>query len=66
MTLSPDDIAEAGIVLGGTTIELRCNRGYSLNVLSTHTCGDSGTWTFTAEPTCAGKYSEIVESKYLA
>ena len=56
MTFSSEDIAEMGIVLAGTTVEFRCNWRYRLNGLPTHSCDNSGTWTYTAEPTCTGKY----------
>ena len=55
MTFSSEYIAETGIVLAGTTVEFRCNWGYRLNGLPTHRCDNSGTWTYTAEPTCTGK-----------
>ena len=56
MIFSPEDLAETGIVPAGTTVEFRCNWKYRLNGLPTHRCDNSGAWTYTAEPTCTGKY----------
>ena len=65
MTFSSEYIAKTGVVLAGTTVEFRCNWRYRLNGLPTHSCDNSGTWTYTAEPTCTGKcfYIEYNVSK---
>ena len=43
------------VVPKGSTIYIKCNVGYTLNMESALSCEDGGRWNNSQQPTCSGK-----------